>query len=149
MTAKVFNIISYVVAGFFVYGEAMLAFFVAPKPTVKLVMMLGFLVPALIALFVGFALDGFRHKLRDTGIVLLASTGFSAFGIFSFACLMGTDDFKKMMKPGSLEAMSDYPAGFGLLVLLFTAGFVALRLGLRRSVQPTELALGPDSLSSG
>ena len=87
MALKALKVICCVVAGYFILMVGMIGFFVAPTTKVKLIIMGGFSAPALIMLLIGFALDGFRHKLRDTAIVLLSAAGLEAFLVFSYACL--------------------------------------------------------------
>ncbi|OAM87177.1 hypothetical protein AW736_25060 [Termitidicoccus mucosus] len=132
MLARVFSIICYVVAGFFFYSVALLAFMELPSLGGKSIVMVGFLVPALLGLWAGFAFSGYRCKLRDTGLVLLSSSGFTAFLIVTFACLLATDDLRRMMAPEALSAFRDYASGFGFLILIFAGGLISLRAGLKK-----------------
>lgn len=146
MPAKVFSVICYVVAGFFFYMVALLAFIKLPSLGVKSIMLGGFLVPALLGLWAGFALSGYRRKLRDTGIVLLSSSGFTAFLVVTFVCLLATDAFRTMMTPEALVAFRDYACGFGFLSLMFVGGLVSLKAGLKgpnKSLEPTTTAVTP------
>jgi hypothetical protein len=71
MMARVFGVLCYGAAGFFTFAVELIGFAVTPSAGVKLVIMLGFSVPAAMALVAGFACDGFRNKRRTAGIVLL------------------------------------------------------------------------------
>ena len=140
MAAKVFSIICYVVAGFFVYMVAILGFATMPSVAMKAGLMFGFSIPAFLALWAGFALTRFRKKLRDTGIVFLSAAGFTTFLVFTFACLMATDEFKKMMKPDSMASFSDYGSGFGFLAFISAAGLLAFRKGTKKAILPEGIS---------
>ena len=83
MAANVLGIVCYVISGYFVLTVSVLSFVSGQLSWVKWVMSLGFSIPALIALVCGFAFRKFKKKLRDLGIVLLASAATSAFMILS------------------------------------------------------------------
>jgi hypothetical protein len=126
MLAKIFGIALYVVAGFLAYTVTILAFVAGQPVGIKAAIMGIFAVPGALALLAGFACTGFRTKLRDGGVVLLSASGFSTFVVFMFACLSTSDDFKKMMKPGSMEFFSSYASGAGFLVGMAGIGTLML-----------------------
>lgn len=138
MTAKVFSVICHVIAGFVFYMILIMGFTMVRPVPMKAGMMLGFLVPALGALLVGFALNGFRRKLRDLGIVLLSAAGFTAFVVFTFACLWTDDEFRRMMKPETMAFFEDYGTGFGCLAATAVIGLLSLRLGIKKPIHPPE-----------
>ncbi len=124
---KVLSVVLEVVAGFFFYMVDVLGFIHAPSPGVKWGLMAGFTVPALLALCGGLALTRFREWKRDSGIVLLSSSGFTVLLVFMCACLLMTEDFRRMLKPDTLVFFSDYFTG-GAVVLGFAGlGLLALR----------------------
>lgn len=125
---KVFGIVFYVLAGFFVYMVCLLAFVNQPAMA-KWAIVAGFSMPAAVFLFIGLAVARFRRWKRDSGVVLLSGAGFTAFLVFTFVCLLMTDEFKKMMKPDTLDFFGAYASGFifmlsvaGLGILLLTKG---------------------------
>lgn len=141
MTAKILSVICYVIAGFFIYTVAILAFTITPSAATKTGIMFGFSIPAIIALFAGFAFDQFRHKLRDTGIVLMSSAGFTLFLVFTLACLLRTDEFKKMMKPETMAFFSDYVVGFGFLIFISAIGLVTFRIGTKKPNEASAMGI--------
>jgi hypothetical protein len=134
---KVISIILYVVAGFFIYMDCVLAFINEPPPLTKFGMMAGFLVPGLIAQMGGLALNQFHNSRKITGIVLLSGAGFTAFLVFTFACLLMTDEFKQIMKPDSLKFFSDYVTGACFIFLTAACGLLLLLLGRKHPQTPT------------
>jgi hypothetical protein len=121
---KVFSIICYVIAGFFFYMVCVMAFANAPSLGVKLGTLLGVSIPAVVAHLVGLALSRFRNWRRDTGIVLLSAAGVSAFLVFTFVCMLMTEEFRKMMNPKTLTFFSDYLTGGGLTLGLLVVGWL-------------------------
>lgn len=121
---KVLSVILYTIAGFFVYMVCLLSFINQP-PAQKWGIVAGFFVPALLFLCIGLALNRFQNWKRHTGIVLLSGAGLTGFIIFTFACLLMTDEFKRMMQPDTLDFFSAYILGSiftlatGILGVLF------------------------------
>jgi hypothetical protein len=131
--SKVLKIVLYVVSGFFIYMECVLAFISELPPIAKAGIMAVFAVPVLLAHFGGLAADGFRNWKRDTGIVLVSAAGFSTFLVFSFACFLMTDEFRKMMKPDTLSFFRAYVTGFCFIFTTGAAGLVLLRMAKQQS----------------
>ena len=136
---KVSSIILKVIAGFFVYMVSLLAFVSEPPTGVKLGILIGFSVPAVVALCGGLALTRFRNWKRDTGIVLLSASGFTAFLIFTFACLLMTEEFRRMMKPDTLTFFSDYLTGGVVIVGLAILGWILVKADKRKAEQGAAL----------
>ncbi len=142
---KVSSIILKVVAGFFFYMVCVLAFVSEPPKVLKLGILIGFSIPALIALGGGLALTRFRNWRRDTGIILLCASGFTAFLIFTFACLLMTDEFRKMMRPDTMTFFNDYLTGGVVIVCLAVLGWILVKSNKGRAEQ--RAALDRDSAS--
>ncbi len=122
---KVLGIISYVIAGFFVYMVCLLSFVNQPAIT-KWGIVSGFSLPALLFLLGGLALNRFQNWRKHSGIVLLSGAGFTCFLVFSLACVFMTDEFKQMMQPDTLDFFSAYVSG-GIFILS-TSGLGVLLL---------------------
>jgi hypothetical protein len=110
---------------------------------VKLGILLGFSVPAVAALAGGLALTRFRNWRRDTGVVLLCASGFTAFVIFTFACLLMTEEFRKMMRPDTMTFFSDYMTGGGVIAGLAVLGWILVKANKRTAGQDTASNGGP------
>jgi len=129
---KVSSIILKIIAGFFVYMVSLLAFVSEPSTGMKFGILIGFLVPAVVALCGGLALNHFRNWKRDTGIVLLSASGFTVFLIFTFVCFLLTDEFQRMMNPDTLVFFSDYLTGGGVVVGFAILGWVLVKANEER-----------------
>ncbi|OQA33372.1 MAG: hypothetical protein BWY57_01234 [Betaproteobacteria bacterium ADurb.Bin341] len=136
---KVSSVILKVIAGFFFYMVSLLAFVSEPPAVVKLGILIGFSVPAVVALGGGLALTRFRNWRRDTGVVLLCASGFTAFVVFTFACLLMTDEFPKMTGPNTLAFFGDYLTGGGFIVGLAVLGWVLVEANMGMAEQSTAL----------
>ena len=132
---KVLGILLYIVAGFFVYMVCLLAFVNQEPPIAKWGIVVGFSIPAALFLCGGLAINRFQNWRRDSGIVLLAGAGFTFFLVFTLACLLMTEEFKRMMEPDSLDFFSAYIAGFCFILGSGALGVVLLRAGKRRVEQ--------------
>ena len=115
---KVFSVIFHIIAGFFFYMVSLLAFMSELPALGKAGMLAGFSVPGLIALAIGLALTGFRNWKRDTGIVLLSTSAFSIFIVFTMACLFMSEEVRRLMPPDLLGSFGAYFIG-GLVILVF------------------------------
>jgi hypothetical protein len=132
MMARVFGILCYGAAGFFTFAVALIGFEVTPSAGIILVIMLGFSVPAAMALVAGFACDGFCNKRRAMGIVLLSAAGFESVTIGIFSCVLAVPELRKMAAPETIAQFSDFRTGFGFLLLMVAIGLISLRSALRR-----------------
>jgi hypothetical protein len=122
---KVFAIFLYVFAGFFVYTACLVAFVNQPA-ALKCGMVGGFTLVALVFLCIGLAVSRFRRWRRDVGVVLLSGSGFTAFVVFTFACLLMTDEYKEMMPPESLDLFSAYTSGAVFMLSVIALGILCL-----------------------
>jgi cytosine/uracil/thiamine/allantoin permease len=136
---KVSSITLKVIAGFFVYMVSLLAFVSEPPTGVKLGILIGFSAPAVVALCGGLALTRFRNWKRDTGIVLLSASGFAAFLIFTFVCLLMTEEFRRMMRPDTLTFFSDYLTGGAVIIGLAVLGWILMKANKEKAEQGAAL----------
>lgn len=140
---KGFSTIFKVIAGFFFYMISLLAFDNEHPTGQKLGMLLGLTAPALIAMTIGIALSHFRNWRRDVGIVLLSAVGFTAFVIFTFACLLINGEFRKMIRPDTVTFFSDYLTGGVVIVGLAILGWMLTKTN--KKVAEQGAILGGDS----
>ena len=129
MMRRLFGILLYVIAGFFFYTVSVLSFINdSPAELNKWWFVLGFTIPALVTLCGGLALNGFRKWKRVTGIILLTSSGFTAFIVFTFACLMTNPEFLRMSRPEAIAIFSDYSSGALAILCFAILGSLLLKL---------------------
>ena len=136
---KVSSIILKVIAGFLLYGVSLLAFVSGPHAGMKLVILIVFSVPAVAALCAGLALTRFRDWRRDTGIVLLCASGFTAFLVLTVTCMYMTAEYREMMKPDTMAFFNDYLTGGGVIVGLAVSGWMLVKANKVRAEQGAAL----------
>ncbi len=124
---NVFSIIFNAIAGFFFYMVSLLGFVNGPPIRIKWGIVLVSTIPAVLALYCGLALKSFQNWKRNVGIVLLCASGFTAFAVLTFVCLLTTEEFRIMMKPGTLTLFSDYFSGGAVVVGLAMLGLLLIR----------------------
>ena len=118
----------HVIAGFFFYTTCVLSFINDTAiVTSKWWIVLGFTIPAIIALCVGLALKKFESWKRTTGIVLLSSSAVMVFVIFTFACMLATEELRLMFKQETINFFSDYLSGAVYISGLALLGFLFLK----------------------
>jgi hypothetical protein len=127
MERRFFNILLYVVAGFFFYMVCIMGFVNGVPQVKKWGIMLLFLMPALVALLAGLALRSFQDWRRDAGVVLLSAAAFTAFLIFTMVCFLADEEFRRMMKPETLALFGDYWSGGGFMLSLAALGIGMLK----------------------
>jgi hypothetical protein len=134
----VFKIICYVVAGFFIYAVCLLGFTSMPQMSVRMKcgIMVGFSVPAIIALAIGLGLS--TRRWRDVGIVFLSAGGFTLFLVGTMAVNLQDAEFRKLLPPEVQASFAAYGCGFGMIAAVLVIGAVCLTYGLRRvrAVEP-------------
>jgi hypothetical protein len=135
---KLTSIGLYIVAGFFFYMVSILAFINdaplgAKTLAAKTLMVAIFAIPAVLALLAGLAVGRFQNWRRNAGAVLLSATGVTLFVVFTVACLMTSDEFRRMMPPDTLTFFSDYITG-ALVIVVLAIGGALLLWANRRSV---------------
>jgi len=128
---KVFGAALNIFAGFLFYIVNLLGFVNGQTIGAKWAIMVVFAVPAFLALGCGLALGRFRNWKRDVGIVFLCASGVTAFLMFTFACLLLTDDFRKLVRPDTLTFFSDYVTGIAVIVAYASLGWLLLRMSRR------------------
>ena len=121
------SIFWYIVSGFLFYGVSILAFINDPAfATGKWVLMGIFMAPALVALFIGLALQKFRQWKKDIGIVLLSACGSGASVALMGVCFFLTPEMKEFYPNNKLYFFSNVGMGISFIALLGVIGFVLL-----------------------
>lgn len=142
---RVFSIILYVIAGFFLCSLALMGFINVPEaskvPEMKWIMVIIFLVIAAIPLLGGLAIMRFRNWKRETGVVLLSAMAFTAFELFTLATMFMSEEFRATLPQESLDMFSDYITGGAIFVALVALGFMLFRAETAAKTQ----APGPES----
>lgn len=136
MMRKLFSIACKVLAGVFVYLVALFAFLAEHQSDGKLGMLAVMAACAAVAMLAGQALSGFGQWQRDTGIVLLAATGFTVFLVVCAACMFGSEEIMKVMPPGSVDMFDSYLTGAAVLLGFAALGSLLLRQARLRSAKP-------------
>ena len=144
---KVLGIVFYILAGFFVYVVCISAF-VNKAAIAKWTIIGGISLPALVFLCIGLAVNRFQRWRRDAGVVLLSGAGFSAFLVFTFMCLLMTDEIKKMMQPNSLDFFSAYVSGFVFMLSVAALGVLFLKTERKTTKQSHAEATSEPAPSS-
>lgn len=124
---KACSVLLSIVAGFFFYIVSLLGFVRAPSSGAKWGIIIGFSVPAVATLCGALALSRFRCWKRHAGIVLLAASGVTGFLVLTVACLLMTEEFRRMMRPDALGSFSDYLTGSAVIGGLAGVGWVLMR----------------------
>jgi hypothetical protein len=135
----VFSILCYVVAGFFVYGLCLIAFFKFPSVGTKLGVLGGCALAALVPLAVGLMASGGAKWRRDVGIVLVSGSGFTAFLCLIMLCFSMDPGFKEFFPEPKLEVFSDYVAGFISIGICAGSGVVLIRASIRNAKVPPRI----------
>jgi hypothetical protein len=83
-------------------------------------------VPVILILWGGSALDTSRDKRKHTGLVLLLASGFTAFNVFSVACMQFEEEFQSLMKFNIFMLFNDYIVGIPLVMGFFIVGLLLI-----------------------
>jgi hypothetical protein len=124
---RLFSVGLYIAAGFLIYTVALLAFVKAPSPGMKWVLIAAFAIPAVLALVAAAATVRFQNWKKNFGTVFLSAAGVTASVVFTFACLLINEEFRRMMQPNVLAFFSDYAMGTGAIAALTTTGTYLFR----------------------
>jgi hypothetical protein len=136
---KVLSVGLSIVAGFFFYMVCLLSFITRASLDAKWLAIGVFTVPAVLALAAGLAVARFESWTRVVGVVLLSAAGFTAFLIFTLACLMMSEEIRKVfLSPNSFSFFDDYITGAAVIIVLAVAG--ALLLIVSRARRRSALA---------
>jgi hypothetical protein len=141
---KVAGVVLYIIAGYFFCMVNLLGFVNEPTIGKKWEIMITFAVPAFLALGCGLALGKFRNWKMEIGIVLLCASGLMACLAFTLACLLLTEDFRKLMGPDALIFFSDHFTGIAVMVVYAGLGWFLLKTN-RKYVEQIAPADAPDS----
>lgn len=137
---KVVSILLRVLAGFFFYMVALLAFFSAPDidSQGKFAITVIYLVPAILLLIVALALKGFLQWKRDSGIVLLASSAFSVFIVGMMYLMSMSEAVREIDKQQAFTYFQDFLTG-GMINLSFVLlGVILLLIEPKRVSSPSS-----------
>ena len=137
---KVIAILFYVGAGFFVYMASLLTFINQPA-LAKWCIVGGFAVPVLLLLGIGLAISRFQNWKKHTGIVLVSGAGVTGFVVFTFICLLTTEDFRQQLGPDTLNFFTGYISGG--IFLLCTMGLGVMLLLATNGTKPSRTLRGP------
>jgi hypothetical protein len=101
---KVISIVSYVIAGLFLFAACFSTFFVARMPAspgyLKFVLPGIQCIPAVIALGFGLVCTRFRNWRRDVGIVAVSAAGFAMFQALTMVCMFASPEMKEFFPDG-------------------------------------------------
>ena len=142
---KVFGIILLVVAGFFFYMVSLLTFINEPSAAKKWGIVFGFSIPAVLPLFGGLALGGFRNWRRKTGIVLLSGAGATGLVVCAFVSICMDERYRGMVKPNTLRFFSDYSTGGAVTVALAVLGLLLILTRKRHADRTPRTSFGEDA----
>ncbi|WP_158568827.1 hypothetical protein [Duganella sp. BJB488] len=126
---KVLSVICQVIAGFFFYMVSMLAFMSGFPAMGKAAMLAGFSVPAFIALAIALALTGLRNWKKDTGVMLLSMSAFNGFVILTMACMLASEEFRKLVPADSFAMFGAYFVGALVLAAFAALGWILFKSG--------------------
>jgi uncharacterized membrane protein len=127
MALRIISIIFYIVAGFFIFIVCFIGFGNLQPYHSKLAAMGILLVPAIIALSVGFIVRGLKAWRREGGITLLAAASFTAFMVFSLFCVYLSPEFNKYYPDAKTDIFNDYITGTVLIVLFAMIGILLIK----------------------
>ena len=126
MMRSVIGVCCFLVSGFLFYMVGALAFVSEPSTGAKWGMGGRLLMLAFFFLCLGLAVGRFQNWKRNVGIVLTSSSVFTAFLVFTFACILLTPEFQVLLPPEMLSKFSDYTSGFGVIVALACVGLLLI-----------------------
>lgn len=124
MLRKVLSVVSLVTSGFFLYVLVIMAFVQVPSFGIKLATMGIFLIPMLLALFIGLALRSFTQWRRVCGVVFISTAIFCAFLFLTVVCMFYSPEFKSFVDRKAFALFSDIVSGVGFFSLVLLSGAV-------------------------
>jgi hypothetical protein len=123
---KVLSILLYVASGFFFYATTVIGFVEAPSVAAKCAMIAIFTVPALILFAIGLACSPDRRALRDLGIVLTSSAGFSTAVVLSMVCVFLDPVMRKSLPAEQFHNKLDFLTGSAWIAFIGALGLISL-----------------------
>ena len=135
MIGKVLSVILHVVAGSFLYVVCMASFLQVEGKWMPMVI---FTVLALVALGGALASWRFSNWKRETGILLISTSGALAFIVFSFLCFFMAEEYRDVFGPKLKDAYGDYVTGLTVIVGYAALGVLLLKAGKAR-VKPVRI----------
>jgi hypothetical protein len=136
--ARLSSVILYVFAGFFFYMVSLMSFFSGAMPGEKWGIMIVVTVISIIILCGGLAVTRFRCWKRDVGIVLLSSSGFTTFLVFTMACLFADKEVRSKIPRDPLAVFNDFLTGGAVIVVFAALGWVLFWAGKRSAAKVKE-----------
>jgi hypothetical protein len=136
---RVCSIILEVIAGFFLFMVTLLAFMSGLSAGWKLMSLGLFLLPAVVVMAIGLALTRFRYWKRDTGVVLLTVTSCTLFIVFTMACMIMSEEFRKLLIDGHSDPFSSYAFGTTVNAALAALGWYLVKKGGDKAESPSTL----------
>jgi hypothetical protein len=130
---NVLSIVSFVLAGFFVYAVCFLAF--TNMGAAKYFLVGVFSIPVFAFSLLGIKLNKSRAWKNSVGMVFMWGAVTTVFAILSFICMLATPDMNKILPADIAEIFSDYLAGTAITILFFVMGYGLHWLG---NQPPTE-----------
>lgn len=127
MVRKIICIICYCIGGFFQLIVNVISFFTDQSRPVsigmKLLIMGIFLVPASLFICAGLLLRRLEKWKRDVAVILLSTSAYSIFLIFSMVCLYSSQEIMKFLPD---KKVFDYFMGTVCLLIFVCLGFICL-----------------------
>jgi hypothetical protein len=124
---KVFGIVFYVIAGFFIYMASLLAFISSLTLQMKIFVMAVFLVPAFMVMYIGLRLNKSSVWRLDLGIVLLSVAGFMALLVLTMVCLWMTPELQSMVGADAFAIFEDYETGMAFIAIQIAVGLLLIK----------------------
>jgi len=136
---KICSIILEVIAGFFLFIVTLLAYMSGMPAGWKLMSLGLFLLPAVVVMAIGLALTRFRFWKRDTGVVLLSVTGCTLFAVFTMACMLMSEEFRKLFIDGAGNPFGSYVVGTAVNAALAALGWYLVKKGADKAEPPATM----------
>lgn len=139
MVRKIIVIICYCIGGFFLSIVSVVSFFTDqshPVPIGMKLLITGiFLVPALIFIGVGIFLRRLEKWKRDIGVILLSTSAYQIFLIFTMVCLFSSQEIMKFFPDKkAFSFLGDYFMGVVCLLIFVGLGFICLWASKSRDI---------------
>lgn len=139
MVRKILGIICYCIGGFFLSIVSIISFSTDPSRPVsigmKLLIIGIFLIPALIFIGIGVFLRRAEKWRRDVGVILLSTSAYQIFLIFTMVCLFSSQEIMKLLPDKkAFSYFGDYFMGATCLLIFVGFGFLCLWASKSRNI---------------
>src|SRR5579862_347250 len=133
---KIFQIVLYVIGGFFVYVASLLSFISMASLTI--VMKLGitsmFGIMALIIILIAMAMGSFKAWKMPVGIALLGGVGTTIFVVFTIIYIEASPELLQSI-PDFRSPFTDYTVGSITTFSFFIIGAALILVSIKKSVK--------------